>query len=97
MADRTTDAIQCFHQMNSELTEEPNAHGEQAKWAIGERLSSHACCVYVINLLQTSSSVALKSWNTSETLQQRLNNTMKPLPNIQLHYLSIRSSYKMYS
>ena len=33
-------------------------HGERAEWAVGERWSSHA--TFVIHLLQTSSSVALK-------------------------------------
>ena len=69
MTNRIMDAITCFHQMNSELAGKAITHGEQAKWAAGERLSSHACSVYVIDLLQTSSTVALKSWNTSETSQ----------------------------
>ena len=47
--------------MNSELAGETNMHAEQMKWVIGEGLNSHACSVYVINLLQTSSDVALKS------------------------------------
>jgi hypothetical protein len=45
------DAIECFHQVNSELAGEMNTHDEQAKWAVGERLGNHACSVYVINLL----------------------------------------------
>jgi tetratricopeptide (TPR) repeat protein len=49
MTNRITDAIECFNQMNSELTRETNTHGEQAKWAVGECLSSHACSVYVID------------------------------------------------
>ena len=61
MTDRITEAIECFHQMNSELAGETNIHGEQAKWAVGEHLSSHACSVCVIDLLQTSGIVALES------------------------------------
>ena len=61
MTNRLTDAIECFHQMDSELARETNVYGEQAKWAVGERLSRHACSVYVIDPLQTSSSAALKS------------------------------------
>jgi hypothetical protein len=58
---RITDASECFHQMNGELAGEIYTHGEQAKWAVGERLSSYACNVYVIDLRQISTSVALKS------------------------------------
>ena len=83
--------------MNSELADETNTHGEQAKWAIGERLSNDVCSVSVVDLLQTSSSVALESFNASETSQRRPNNTMKPLVNTQLHCLSTWSSHKMYS
>ena len=46
--------------MSSELAGETNTHDEQAKWAVGERFSSHACDIYVIDF-QTSSSVALKN------------------------------------
>jgi hypothetical protein len=91
------DAIECFHQMNSELAGETITHGEQAKWAVGERLGNHACSVYVIDLLQTSSSVALESWNTLETSQRVANNTMQLLLNIQLHCVSVRPSHKTYS
>ena len=94
MTNRIMDALECFHQMNSELAGETSTHGEKAKWAIGECLRSHPCSVYAIDLHQTSSSIALNSWNTSETSQRRPNNTMKPLLNIQLHCPSIRSSNK---
>jgi hypothetical protein len=97
MTNRITDAIECFYQMNSELAGETNTDGEQAKWAVGERFSSHAFGIYVIDILQTSSSVALKNWNTLETFQRRPNNTMKPLLNIQLHCLLVPSSHKTYS
>ena len=97
MTSRITDAIECFDQMNNELAGETNIHGEQAKWALGEWLSNHACAVYVIDLLQTSNIVALRGWNTSETSQRRPNNTMKQLLNIQLHCLLIRAPHKMYS
>ena len=30
-----TDAIECFHQMTSELTEESIMRGEQAEWVLG--------------------------------------------------------------
>ena len=30
------DAIECFHQMTSELTEESIMRGEQAEWVLGE-------------------------------------------------------------
>jgi hypothetical protein len=83
--------------MNNILAGETDTHGEQAKWAVGECLGGHPCSVYVIDFLQTSSSVAQKSWNTSETLQQKHDNTMKLLLNIQLHCLSICSSRKPYS
>jgi hypothetical protein len=53
------DAIECFHRMNSELAGEINTHGEQAKWAVGGRLSSHAWSVCVIDLLQISNNVAM--------------------------------------
>ena len=59
MTNRITDAIECFQQMDSELAGETNIHDEQAKWTVGERMGRHAYCVYVINLLQTSSSVVL--------------------------------------
>jgi hypothetical protein len=61
MTNRITDAIECFHQMDSELAGKTNTHGEEVKWAVGERLSGHACSASVINFLQPSSSVALKS------------------------------------
>jgi hypothetical protein len=61
MTNYITDAIECFHQMNSELVGETNTRGERAKWAAGECLSSRGCSVYVIDLLQTLSSVALRS------------------------------------
>ena len=77
MTDRITDAIECFQQMDSELAGETNMRDEQVKWAVGERWSSHACSVHVIDLFQTSRSIVHKSWNTSETSQQRPNNTMK--------------------
>ena len=83
--------------MNSELAGETNIHGEQAKWTVGERMGRHAYCVYVINLLQTSSSVVLYSWNVSETLLWRPNGMMKLSFIIQLHYLSIQSPPKVYS
>ena len=51
MTNRITDAIECFHRMNSELAGETSTHDEQAKWAVGQCLSSHACSVYVIDLL----------------------------------------------
>ena len=94
MTDRIADAIGCCQQMDSELAGETNAHGKQVKWAVGERLSSHLCSIYVTNLLQISSSVALKSWNTSEILRQTPNNTIKPLLIIQLHCLSTQSSHE---
>ena len=93
MTDCIADAIECLHQMNSELGKKKTL----AKWVVGERLSSHACSVHVIDRLQTSNTVALKSWNTSETSQQRPNNTMKPVLDIQLHCLSTLSSHKTYS
>ena len=83
--------------MNSELAGEINMHGEQVKWSLGERFSILANSVYVIDLLQTSSDVVLQCWNAWETSQQRPNNTMKLLHNIQLHCLSIRTSHKTYS
>ena len=97
MTNHIADAIECFDQMSNELAGETNMRTRQARWVVGERLSVHACTVYAIDLLQTSSIVALKSWNTSETSQRRPNNTMKPLLNIQLHCLLIRSSRKIYS
>jgi hypothetical protein len=36
MNNRIADAIDCFHQMSSELAEKTITHGEQAKWAVGE-------------------------------------------------------------
>ena len=47
MTDRIANAIGCFHQMNNELAGEANTRGEQAKWAVGKRLtfSSQACSV----------------------------------------------------
>ena len=41
MANHPTDAIECFHQMNSELAGKTNMRGEQVKWVIGE--SGFAC------------------------------------------------------
>ena len=46
MTDRITDAIECFHQLDSELAEETNTHGEQVKWVVGERWNNHACSVH---------------------------------------------------
>ena len=97
MTNHISDAIECFNQMNDELAGETNMHGEQVRWAVGEHFSSNTRSIYVIDLLQTSSSVALKGWNTSETSQRRPNNTMKRSLNIQLHCLSVRSSHKTYS
>jgi hypothetical protein len=59
MTDRIVDAIECFHQMNSELAGETDMHDEQAKWAIGGHLSSHARSVCVIDLLQISNNAAM--------------------------------------
>ena len=97
MTNRITDAIECFHQMDNGLAGETTRHDEQLRWAVGERLSGHACCVCVTCILQISSSVAPKSWNTLGTSQQRPDNTMKPLLNIQLPCLSTQSSPEIYS
>jgi hypothetical protein len=36
MANRPTDAIECFYQMKSELGEKTNMRGEQVIWVVGE-------------------------------------------------------------
>ena len=38
MVDGIMDAVECYHRMASELTEEIITGGEQAKWFLGEQL-----------------------------------------------------------
>ena len=36
--DHVADAVECFHQMTTELGGETNLHGEHSEWALGEWL-----------------------------------------------------------
>ena len=59
-----SDAIECFHQMASELTEETIMKDEQAEWFRGKQ----PCVVYVAFvtiLLQISDIAAPKGWIVS--------------------------------
>lgn len=83
MTDCIPDAIECFHQMSSELAWETVTNGEQAKWSVGEYLCTQF--LTVIDLLQTSSNAALKSLNTSGIRQWMPNSMTMRSFSIQLH------------
>jgi len=42
-AGRTKDAVECFHQMTSELGGETSLHGEHLEWALGEQFRMSWC------------------------------------------------------
>jgi tetratricopeptide (TPR) repeat protein len=48
MTNCITDAIECFHQMNSEWSEESNLHSKQPEWVLCEwsRIPSTCCRLY---------------------------------------------------
>ena len=52
MIDRVTDAVECFHQMETELGGVMNLHGEHSEWALGEWSRIPGVVTYVIPLVR---------------------------------------------
>ena len=81
--DRVADAVECFHQMMSELSERTNLGNEHLEWTLGEWL----CNVFKnrhlrVIFYQTLDSVPPKSWNISEIQRWMHSDTMMPSPTI---------------
>ena len=66
--DRVTDAVECFHQMTSELEGEVNQQGDHSEWALGEgyRIPRRRRRLHNV-FCQNSGSVSSTNWSILET------------------------------
>ena len=90
------DAIECFHQMAGELTEESVTKGEQAGWFLGELL--RILRVPFLNILpQTLDTAALRSRSVSVIHPWIAADSMRPSNTTQLRCPSIPPTLHAYS